>query len=223
MNKKIPDKKDIKSCKTEKVWDLGNKVLYDLCEKYPRHKKDEEIIAKVWLIGRSYATAIERRHGKKDKKINDDFYKEDVTKIFRESDIDDHLKKLMKYKIITEENLLESLKAHYYLMEKIRKITDDKKRSFCSKYLHFHLPDLFFIFDSRAVGTLGKFINKSEYKKYTKIWKKKEVDEEYAKFSCKCFTLKNKIKHEYGDDLKPRELDNFLVEKADEINRQKKN
>ena len=42
-------------------WDLGNKILYDMCQQYPFHNKSSEVIAKVWLIGRSYAAAIERR------------------------------------------------------------------------------------------------------------------------------------------------------------------
>ena len=51
----------VAALKKNRVWDLGNKVLYDLCSSYPYHKTDEEIIAKIWLIGRSYAAAIERR------------------------------------------------------------------------------------------------------------------------------------------------------------------
>lgn len=54
-------KKLIKDAKSQSYWDLGNKVLYDLCRKYPRHEGYPEIIAKIWIIGRSYAAAIERR------------------------------------------------------------------------------------------------------------------------------------------------------------------
>ena len=36
-------------------WDVGNKVLYDLCRLYPRHEQVDQIVAKVWLIGRAYA------------------------------------------------------------------------------------------------------------------------------------------------------------------------
>src|SRR5438477_314230 len=45
----------------EKVWDVGNGVLYDLCAANPEHTRDDVIIAKIWLIGRTYAAAIERR------------------------------------------------------------------------------------------------------------------------------------------------------------------
>ena len=42
-------------------WDFGNKVLYDLCENYSNHKHINQIVAKIWLVGRSYAASIERR------------------------------------------------------------------------------------------------------------------------------------------------------------------
>src|SRR5262245_54011223 len=43
------------------LWDVGNRGLYDICAKYPKHDRDDVIVAKIWLIGRSYAAAIERR------------------------------------------------------------------------------------------------------------------------------------------------------------------
>ena len=45
-------------------WSIGNQVLYDLCQRYPRHTVDSEIIAKIWLIGRAYSASIERGRGK---------------------------------------------------------------------------------------------------------------------------------------------------------------
>jgi hypothetical protein len=48
------------------IWDLGNQVLYSLCQDHPGHDHGDAIVAKVWLIGRSYAAAIERRKNAKD-------------------------------------------------------------------------------------------------------------------------------------------------------------
>jgi len=42
------------------IWDTANGILYGLCRKYPGHTDDAIIVAKLWLIGRSYAAAIER-------------------------------------------------------------------------------------------------------------------------------------------------------------------
>ncbi|MCI0640696.1 MAG: hypothetical protein L0Y72_16605 [Gemmataceae bacterium] len=53
--------KNIAAAQKPWVWDLGNAALYDLCQEHPGHKKRDEIIAKIWLIGRSYSASIERR------------------------------------------------------------------------------------------------------------------------------------------------------------------
>ena len=51
---------DVEKAKSREGFDIGNDVLYQMCEKYPSHTNEEEIIGKIWLIGRSYAAAIER-------------------------------------------------------------------------------------------------------------------------------------------------------------------
>jgi len=69
------------------VWNLGNDVLYQLCKKYPEHKTPEEIAAKIWLIGRAYAAAIERRKNKDEE--NDAFYESTVLPIMQRSALDE--------------------------------------------------------------------------------------------------------------------------------------
>ena len=44
----------------QKNWKLQNKILYDLCSNHPHHSDFQTINAKLWLIGRTYATGIER-------------------------------------------------------------------------------------------------------------------------------------------------------------------
>ena len=39
-------------------WDVGNKVLYEMCRQYPAHKDVGEIVGKIWLIGRAYAYGL---------------------------------------------------------------------------------------------------------------------------------------------------------------------
>ncbi len=79
-------KSDIEFAHASTPWDLGNQVLYDLCRAYPAHKRDEEIIAKIWLIGRSYAAAIERR--KDVDHSSDNFYETIVVETIKKSSID---------------------------------------------------------------------------------------------------------------------------------------
>lgn len=37
-------------------WGLANQTLYDLCKEYPNHTDADQIVAKLWLIGRSYCS-----------------------------------------------------------------------------------------------------------------------------------------------------------------------
>jgi len=189
--------------------DLGNRILYKLCEDYPDHKEPDVIVSKVWLIGRAYAAAIERRKKRDD--INDDFYRKKVVSVFQKSKIDNKLKNIKKYKEINCENIKEILEVHKYLVNEIKKITGLEKRSLVSKYLHFHLPELFFIYDSRAISALkliSKPLNKNEYR--SKI-DNRSVDKEYAKFFYRAFNAKNNTERDFNEKISTREFDNALI------------
>ena len=192
-------------------WDFGNEVLYKLCKENFEHKEKDKIIAKVWLIGRSYAAAIERRKNKTD--INDNFYIKTVAPAFEKSYLDKYLLSFRIEKEISINNIEKILAVHNYLIQIIKEITGMEKRSFCSKYLHFHLPNLFFIYDSRSVAALRNFISRipTELMYLTKV---KESDNEYAKFFIKSFILKKQIKENFGLELTPREIDKILIVKA---------
>ncbi len=120
--------------------------------------------------------------------------------------------KILKNKTeISENNISKILETHYQLTSDIKKITELKKRSLSSKYLHFHLPNLFFIYDSRVVKGLKRFY-KNVPKEHSYFLDFKKIDNEYSKFFLKCFDLKNKINKEYNIDLTNRQLDNLLIE-----------
>lgn len=76
----------IKTAKSPSPWRVGNEVLYELCRTRPTHTDEADVIAKIWLIGRSYAAAIERRRNKSDG--NDNFYVDKVAPAIRRSSID---------------------------------------------------------------------------------------------------------------------------------------
>lgn len=204
----IPSKENIDNALKSSEWDFGNEVLYELCSKNFKHEEDGKIIAKVWLIGRSYAAAIERRRNKTD--INDDFYISKVAPLFKNSEIDNLLASINRGIEITTENLKEILWVHYYLMQEIKRITEIEKRSFCSKYLHFHLPNLFFIYDSRVVTALRKY-SSTVPKELAYLTKSENIDNEYAKFFLKSFVLKNQIEREYNLKLTNRQFDKILI------------
>lgn len=204
---------DIQNGLSSTQWDFGNQVLYRLCKENFNHDEEDKILAKVWLIGRSYAAAIERRRNKKDS--NDDFYIKAVVPAFLNSELDKHLRALKSIKEVKPDNIEQILATHYYLMQLIRKITGLEKRSFCSKYLHFHLPDLFFIYDSRVVTSLRNYISRVP-RELTKFLKNENSDNEYAKYYLKSLTLRTQIESQYKMLLTPRELDKVLILKAND-------
>ena len=216
--KNLPERSFIETHKQNEVWDLANSVLYKLCEEHPEHNKPEKILAKTWLIGRSYAVALERRKIK-DKLNNDDFYSKEVVPNFQNSELDKKLRTLKeKHKLLTVEALMDSLEIHKYLTALTCKFTEIEKRSFSSKYLHFHFPDLFFIYDSRAVAALGIFVKKipKETSQFLTLADSKNVDKTYAEFACKCFYLLQEIEIQRGIKLTIRELDTLFLKLANE-------
>lgn len=196
---------------------LLNKVLYDLCEEHFDHTSPNAIVAKTQLIGRTYAVALERRKNKKE--INDNFYADSVVKTFKESVLDYQLATLKKNQDLTYKALHEALKTHKYLTDLLFELTELEKRSFSSKYLHFHLPHLFFIYDSRAVSSLRAIQEKlpKERKELWDIINDSSVDKEYSKFACKCFYLTEKIRQELEIRLTTRELDVIFLKKANNM------
>ncbi|MHC1704980.1 MAG: hypothetical protein AB9846_13810 [Tenuifilaceae bacterium] len=208
-----PTKQQLERAIQKSPWDFSNKILYELCRNNFNHKEDDVILTKVLFIGRIYAAAIERRKNKDDEDINDNFYLKEVTNIFRKPELDERLANLSKHSEISSENIISVLNTHYYLTSEIRKITALEKRSFSSKYLHFHLPEMFYIYDSRAVTALREFISDvpDEMKEIVKL---ENVDKEYAKFLCKCVSLKKQIEIRYNIKIANRQFDNLLIEVA---------
>lgn len=195
----------------DNIWTLGNDTLYDLCKSNMLHTQDDVIIAKVWLIGRSYAAAIERTRSKTE--INDDFYKKVVAPKLKNEDLDNKIQSLKNEKDINEENIIKILELHGLLTKLFKEISGLEKRSLSSKYLHFHLPELFYIYDSRVVSAMRKFVSRCDenYKNYIS---NEHIDKEYAKFFINAYTLKNLISTEFNIELTPREVDNFLIDVA---------
>jgi hypothetical protein len=186
-------------------WDLGNKVLYDLCAHHPRHSSEDVIIAKLWLIGRSYAAAIERRKNKEDE--NDNFYINHVAPIVKNSRIDQWLEEISGINHVHSEHVDAILEAHQRVMLLFELISGLEKRSLTSKYLHFHFPNLFYIYDSRAclgIQKLNKIIGRASRNRGV-------GDNEYRKLFEKCVILQDHIREEYGILMNPRQIDNVLL------------
>ena len=97
-----------------------------------------------------------------------------------------------------------------------------EKRSLASKYLHFHFPKLFFIYDSRACTEIKNYV--SERKEINNVKRvipyDNGYDKEYYDFYLKCYLIHKEYKS-YADFAKdgiektfPRLIDSVLLVSA---------
>jgi len=196
----------IKKCSKESPWHFGNKVLYDLCRNHPDHRDKSVVIAKIWLIGRAYAAVIERRKNKEGG--NGDFYLEEVAPKVCKSKIDTWIENASVHRSPSLNSITKILSAHGNLTALFNDISGLEKRSLASKYLHFHKPNLFFIYDTRAVAAMRKLSDIAGHA----VPRDDLFDNEYHKFTNKCISLRDRIKKDYGVTLNPRQIDNLLLE-----------
>lgn len=203
-------KRDVDLAKADDIWTLGNEILYSLCRDHPEHKRDEVVAAKIWLIGRSYAAAVERRKNKaaNDPITNDAFYKDKVVPAIMKSKLDEKLDSLRQFSNIDERSIVPMLEVHCYFVRRLYKITKLCKRSLASKYLHFHKPELFYIYDSMANAGLSKAMPKY---RVGKISSDGRFDAPYSSYAFKLLQLQKEIKQRFGEQLTPRQLDRMLL------------
>ena len=193
---------------TNSRWEYGNSVLYRMCEEEPEHKEIDVIVGKIWLIGRSYAAAIERR--KNAVVVGDDFYYDEVAPKLLEigPELDDRITKLRKSKGIILDDIKLVLSTHKFLMDIFYELTGLEKRSLASKYLHFHCPEKFFIYDSRARVGIGKLVKRPNKGILTDV---SNCDPEYGDFVCRMLELQEYLDEQLGVYELPRKLDGFLL------------
>lgn len=198
-------KEDVDNALAPNVWDLGNEALYSLCRRHPEHKKNDVIVAKIWLIGRSYAAALERR--KNASESSDRFYEEVVTEKIRKSELDAWLRALPLKMTDPWNGMRQIIDTHKHMTDLFEEITALKKRSLASKYLHFHRPDLFFIYDARARRAINRIVPLASAPAIEAAY----YDAEYLRFCRQAQCLREHIKELFHVTLTPRQLDNILL------------
>jgi len=142
-----------------------NVVLYDLCRRWPNHDDIGEINAKLFIIGRTYATGIERGIESPGGQ-GGSMYRLSTHVLKNRVKLDAILKRLnLVQEPLNARKLLVIVDAHRKLMNLIRPILRKSKskqdsldpRSFVSKYLHFHCPAVP-IFDNNAANCLRRLV-----------------------------------------------------------------
>lgn len=203
-------------------WKFCSDIMYDMCSKNPKHTDDDVVAGKILIIGRSYAAAVERCSGKGEM-TNDNFYYNKICGLIRDiHDLDSIIEELNKSKSSIQDNIDKILGIHYRLSYAISpKNKNNFKRSFTSKYLHFHCPNHFFIYDERAKQALNKIITTCGIKIDKNIEIKSICDQDYKKFVIKMVSLQEYIKDKLPSHNLPSpiQLDRFLLYYWDKENK----
>jgi hypothetical protein len=192
-----------RALKQKSTWDLGNEVLYQLCRRHPEHHKHDEIAAKVWLIGRSYAAAIERGRGQPTVD-GENFYVDTVAPTIRSARIDRWLAPLG---FLKRPDASVVVPAHKRLTDLFAEISGQDKRSLASKYLHFHFPKAVYIFDERASRGI-RLVTAARRQRALPF---DEYDQTYARFYLRCEVFHRDLNTLMGRRLSPREVDTVLL------------
>lgn len=190
-------------------WKFGNSILYQMCEDNPLHNDADVLIGKIWLIGRSYAAAIERRKNADDYR-GDDFYYDAVAPKMLEigDELDNRIESLKNNTGGIFDCIPEILSTHKFLMDAFTEVTGLEKRSLASKYLHFHCPEKIFIYDSRAKAAIRIIVKRPDKKILSELV---EYDAEYGDFVCRMLELQKYLDEKLGVHEKPRSIDSFLL------------
>jgi exodeoxyribonuclease-1 len=137
-------------------------TLRALCRRYPTHSDLNAVTAKVWIIGRSYATQIER-HVPSDGTQGSALSKVAEFLHGRHIEIDAIISAIRfaddkDPQLLDDEDLPSCIRSHGKFAALLKEVTGGQSpRSFVSKYLHFHRP-IVPIYDSVAAESLQKVV-----------------------------------------------------------------
>ncbi|MGH7119008.1 MAG: hypothetical protein ACREFP_08475, partial [Acetobacteraceae bacterium] len=167
----------------------------------PHHKDCNVIAGKMWLIGRAYAAQIERGAGEPGK--SNVIYARVAAKLAA-SNLDEQLEGISEVSSVTMENLDRVLAVHKHLVDLIREDSKLNRTAFSAKYLHFHKPYAFFIFDSLANEKLRQKVPRRRFNIPQSCV---AFDEAYAGFVLRCIEYRTRREK----PMTPRQLDQELL------------
>jgi hypothetical protein len=194
-------------------WKTLDEVLYRICCDYPTHNDPAAVNAKIYIIGRTYTTGIERKvptTGAQSSSMSQ------VAELFfkHRRDIDSWLVHLGKIsEPLTMLKIRKIVLFHGLLVNRLTSITRNGQStpSFVSKYLHFHNP-VVPIYDSVAARILPSLVPLRTIHEL-KIRPVRCVDIEYADYVRRFFKLYQSQQHL---SMTVRSLDYYLLWKADQ-------
>lgn len=142
----------------DEYWRLADEELYRICRDHPGHDP-ASVRAKLLIVGRSYATGIERAIKSKGSRVDS------LTRLAEHFDqtrtaIDELMRRLTDVsEPLAPDSLRTVVDVHGQLVSHLRPLTRGQRspRSFVSKYLHFHCPAVP-VFDSVVQKTIPKLV-----------------------------------------------------------------
>src|SRR4029453_4248629 len=114
----------------------------------------------------------------------DSFYVETVGPMLRKSKIDRWIAEVRARRQGTGVSTL--VRVHGLTTDLFCAISGLEKRTLASKYLHFHVPNLFYIYDSRAAEAIREFSFE-----FPRPSRSGTGDDEYRKFAERCQHLRD--------------------------------
>lgn len=196
----------------ERNWHVLDGTLYDVCRRHRGHAGRDAVCGKLWLIGRTYASGIERLVLSKKTQGSSLSQMADLF-LSRANDIDALVNQLDRCRDpLTAEQLETIVDVHGRFVALMRPIIRKGKcpRSFAAKYLHFHCPSVP-IYDSYAERMLKKHVRWRKDLQFFKV--PKGGDEWYAWFIMRFWRLFQQAE-EAIDGVTARHLDYYLIWRA---------
>lgn len=176
------------------ILDPKVRALYDLCFLHRHHLRDDIVVDKLRLITRLYSDSP-AWPGKA-------FSAEAAAHNLTRSSVDHWFGALSTAEALDSSLLLE---LHKRLMDVFGDLNEEEARSLASKYLHFHFPELFHVYDSRIASAL--FLLMAGDCGFLALT---DFDPVYGRFHACCRKLTERIAPLVGRNLSPRELDTVL-------------
>lgn len=188
---------------------LLDKVFYSLCKKYPNHNNLAEVRAKLYVVGRGFATGIERHISvSEDKKGKIDLM---AACLLDNHDEVDGLVAQVKGSKLDQEGLPNIVEIHSRFVELLKPLTGSRALTcFVSKYLHCHRP-IVPIFDNVAKREITSKVRwKREYNDALPGIDWNQSDETYLDYVIRFWQVFQRLAEEGAKPLNPRLVDYFV-------------
>jgi hypothetical protein len=192
---------------------LADGLLYDLCRCHRGHQDRAATNAKVLLIGRGFASGVERNIDSSGR-MGSAVEQLAAHLVNRRGEVDSILDSLARMSEPLDEDRLKDVVAeHGRFCQLLAEITRDQNsvRSFASKYLHFHCPCVP-MFDSNAYSRAWKLRppgRKSWQGLMVFEWSE-PADWDYSWFVL-CFWRVYQALRERGTEVSVRLVDQYLL------------